>query len=156
MEKPFKLLVRSWLPGRGCVHQCFGAMSEADARELLEMGRGAIDKVQEFGGIEEIPLANGRAYVKARRSPDPDEPRRTAPGFVLVSITDPHAFLRSSLTGSSRNCSGPAPKRSWIRSLRQAKATSANGAGRPSTSADRRQPRRTRLGRGCGVVRNSA
>ena len=69
-------------------------MSEAEARELLEIGRGAIDRVQQSGGIEEIPLAKGRAYVKARRSPDPDEPSRMAPGFVLVSIPDPDAFIR--------------------------------------------------------------
>ena len=94
MEKPLKLLVRSWIQGKGCVHQCSAAMSEAEARELLEIGRGAIDRVQQSGGIEEIPLAKGRAYVKARRLPDPDEPSRMAPGFVLVSIPDPDAFIR--------------------------------------------------------------
>src|SRR5450432_4264636 len=94
METSLKLLVRSWLPGQGCVHQRSAAMSEAETRELLEVGRGAIEKVQEFDGIEEIPLAKGRAYVKARRTPDPDEPRRMAPGFVVVFIPDPDAFLR--------------------------------------------------------------
>jgi len=94
MEKPLKLLVRSWHQGKGCVHQRSAAMSEAEARELLEVGRGAIDRAQESGGIEQIPLAKGRAYVKARRVRDPDEPSRMAPGFVLVSIPDPDVFIR--------------------------------------------------------------
>jgi hypothetical protein len=94
MAKPLKLLVRSWVQGKGCVHQRSAAMSEAEAHELLEVGRGAIDKAQESGDIEQVPLVKGRAYVKARRAPDPDEPRRTAPGFLLVSIPDPDAFIR--------------------------------------------------------------
>src|SRR5258708_5905967 len=88
MEKPRKLLVRSWLPGRGCVHQCSEAMSEAEARGLLDAAGGAIDKAQESERIEVIRIANGRAFVVARRSPDPDQPSRMAPGFVLVSVPD--------------------------------------------------------------------
>jgi hypothetical protein len=93
MEKPLKFLVRTWVQGKGCVHQRSAAMSEWEARELLEVGRGAIDKAQQSGGVEQISLTKGRAYVKARRIPDPDEPGRMAPGFVLASIPDPAAFI---------------------------------------------------------------
>jgi hypothetical protein len=94
MARLLKLLVRSWVSGKGCVYQRSTSLPETEALELLEAARGSIDKAQESGTIEEIPLPKGRAFVQARRSPDPDQPNRTAPGFVLVSIPDPDAFLR--------------------------------------------------------------
>ncbi len=94
MASPHKILVRTWLPGKGCVHLRSTAMSQAEARDLLDAARDIIGMAQESGRIEEVPLEKGRAFVKARRSPDPDQPNRTAPGFVLVSIPDPEAFLR--------------------------------------------------------------
>jgi hypothetical protein len=94
MGAPLRLLVRSWVSDKGCVYQRSTSLPETEALELLEAARGSIEKAQESGTIEEIPLPNGRAFVQARRSPDPDQPNRTAPGFVLVSIPDPDAFLR--------------------------------------------------------------
>jgi hypothetical protein len=93
MGAPLRLLVRSWVSGKGCVYQRSRSLPELEALEILEAARSSIEKAQESGTIEEILLPEGRAFVKARRSPDPDQPNRTAPGFVLVSIPDPRAFL---------------------------------------------------------------
>jgi hypothetical protein len=92
-----KFLVRVWLPVKGCVHMRSTAMTEAEARELLNAAVGAIEVAQESGMIEEVFLKKGRAFVKARRMPDPDQPGRTTPGFILVSIPDPDTFLRDAV-----------------------------------------------------------
>jgi len=97
MASPAKLLVRTWLPGKGCVHLRSTAMTETEARDLLEAVIGNIEVAQESGRTEKVRLERGCAFVKALRSPDPDQPGRTAPGFILVSIADPDAFVREAV-----------------------------------------------------------
>ena len=97
MAIPAKLLVRAWLPGKGCVHLRSTAMTETEARYLLEAAVRNIEVAQESGRTEKVLLERGCAFVKAHRSPDPDQPGRTAPGFILVSIPDPDAFVREAV-----------------------------------------------------------
>ena len=75
-------------------------MSEAEAHQLLDAARGVMEKAQESPGIEEVPGTDGSAFVVARRSPDPNHPGRTAPGFALILIPDREAFLRDAVAAA--------------------------------------------------------
>jgi hypothetical protein len=103
MASRTKFLVRTWLFDRGCCHLRSLEMSDTEARGLLDAAHVAILKAQESGGIEEVPATKGRAFVMARRSPDPNQPGRTAPGFALVSISDPEAFLLDAVAALLRS-----------------------------------------------------
>lgn len=103
MASRLKLLVRAWLPERGCCHLRSPDLTDAEARGLLHSARGVIEKAQESGVIEEVTGTEDRVFVMARRTPDPDHPNRTVPGFVLASIPDPDAFLHEVLTDRLRS-----------------------------------------------------
>jgi hypothetical protein len=90
-----KLLARVWLPRPGCSHWRSSSMTEVEARNLIEAARGVERRAQETGEIVEIPTEDGGlAFVVSRRSPDPRQPDRTSPGYLIILIADKDAYLR--------------------------------------------------------------
>jgi hypothetical protein len=98
-----KLLARVWLPGPGCSHWRSSSMTEVEARNLIEAARGVERRAQETGEIEEIPTEDcDLAFVVSRRSPDPRQPDRTSPGYLIILIPDKDAYLRECVTDRLR------------------------------------------------------
>jgi hypothetical protein len=103
-----KLLVRVWLPGRGCCHLRSPAMTDAEASSLIDSASDAIEEAQvSTNEIQRIRGTQDLAYVIARRSPDPDHPSRDVPGFALISIPDQVAFFHQAVANLLRDVKVP-------------------------------------------------
>lgn len=94
----FKVLVRTWVRGRGCVQARSGLMTEDEARSILEAIRKVSDlEWDEKPDFEPLELRllglSGRAFAATHHIPDPDHDQRTAPCRYVVYLPDPESFL---------------------------------------------------------------
>lgn len=86
-------VARLWLPGRGCTDIRSPSLSDADAVKLLQLIQGLemADKLQVSDAPRILLSDRGKpigAY-RARQSPDPDHPQRSATVVLVVKLPEP-------------------------------------------------------------------